>query len=414
MTTSHRIGVAQVGRAVRPGAFVIAGLLTATVILLGASISATLASAHQATRTPALLVSASAPVPEVVGNHLVNATTGLPLRLLGVDDTGTEDACIMNKGFSGGPISALEATAIAGWHTNAVRVPLNEDCWLGINGSPSAYSGVNYQSAIESWVAGINQAGLVAILDLHWSAPNTHVANQEWPMPDHHSLTFWTQVASAFASSPSVMFDVFNEPALGGTHPTTSQWGCWLNGCTVTFTPAGSKNSVSYNGVGMQALVNSVRQTGATQPIMVGGLTWAGDPCGTVDSGGNGGTCMWLANAPTDPDHQLVASFHTYNWTAATTPSQWAASVLPVAASVPVVTGEFGEADSTANYVNQYMQWADQNGISYLAWAWQLAGTDTNPSTSNLKLVSTWSGVPNTYFPMGAAYKAHLALLSGT
>jgi hypothetical protein len=378
--------------------------------------------ASSALAVPATTSTPKPPVPKVVGNGLVNATTGAPLRLLGVDDTGTEDACVMGVGFSWGPIDASEASVIASWHANAVRVPLNEDCWLGINGVPAKLSGANYQSAIKAWVTAINQAGLVAILDLHWSAPGTNLANQEWPMPDDHSSTFWSQVAAAYASSPSVIFDVFNEPSLGGARPTSSQWACWLNGCSVQYTPTGGKQSLTYTAVGMQALVSAVRQAGASQPIMVGGLNWAGDPCGTSDAGGNGGVCMWLADAPKDPAHQLVVSFHTYDWTAENTSSKWSASVLPVAASVPIVTGEVGESDATANYVDQYMSWADQHGISYLAWAWQAtsASTSTSASANNsqygtkLSLISTWSGVPNPYYPVGAAYKAHLALLSGT
>ena len=45
---------------------------------------------------------------------------------------------------------AATAAAIASWQMNAVRIPLNEDCWLGINGAPAAYSGANYQTAIEN------------------------------------------------------------------------------------------------------------------------------------------------------------------------------------------------------------------------------------------------------------------------
>jgi hypothetical protein len=35
---------------------------------------------------------------------------------------------------------------------NVVRIPLNEDCWLGINGVNPAYGGYNYQKAIGDFV----------------------------------------------------------------------------------------------------------------------------------------------------------------------------------------------------------------------------------------------------------------------
>ena len=34
-----------------------------------------------------------------------------------------------------------------------VRIPINEDCWLGINGVPRAYSGAAYRAAIVAFVA---------------------------------------------------------------------------------------------------------------------------------------------------------------------------------------------------------------------------------------------------------------------
>src|SRR5213082_1383563 len=79
----------------------------------------------------------------VSGNHLVNAS-GQAIRLLGVNRSGTEYACIQGWGIFDGPNDATSVRAIASWRTNAVRVPLNEDCWLAINGAPAAYSGTAY------------------------------------------------------------------------------------------------------------------------------------------------------------------------------------------------------------------------------------------------------------------------------
>ncbi len=49
---------------------------------------------------------------------------------------------------------------IASWHVNFVRLLLNEDCWLGINGIKRQYSGARYRQAI------VNHVGL-----LHGGAP---------------------------------------------------------------------------------------------------------------------------------------------------------------------------------------------------------------------------------------------------
>ena len=366
-----------------------------------------------------------APMPCVVGNALVDAAAGTPLRLVGVDASGTEDACIQDGGNSYGPSDSTEAGAIASWHANVVRVPLNEDCWLGINGAPAQYSGAPYQAMIEQWVSDLNRAGLVVILDLHWSAPGSEPATEQWPMADaDHSINFWSQVAARFAGDPSVIFDLFNEPMIGQGAPSATDWACWLKGCLTSFAPcpSGGCAPVTYETAGMQELVDAVREAGADQPLMIGGLDWSGDPCGINDAGGNGGTCQWLANEPSDPDHQIVASFHTYNWTGCATVDCWDADVAPVAERFPVVAGEIGESDCSANFINTFMEWADDHDVSYLAWSWQppgpqdptscVVGTNESGGSNNLNLLASWDGTPNAFAPEGGAFARHLSDLA--
>ncbi|MGA2521574.1 MAG: glycoside hydrolase family 5 protein, partial [Acidimicrobiales bacterium] len=65
----------------------------------------------------------------ISGNHFVNGS-GQTVRLLGVDAPGTEYACEQGWGYAAQPLTAASAQAIASWRADAVRVPLNEDCWL--------------------------------------------------------------------------------------------------------------------------------------------------------------------------------------------------------------------------------------------------------------------------------------------
>src|SRR4051812_39276621 len=137
----------------------------------------------------------------VVGNQIRNGA-GQPVRLLGVNRSGTEYACIQGWGIFDGPSDPVSIQSIAAWNTNVVRVPLNEDCWLAINGSPPLYSGATYQAAIAAYVTALNAADLIAILELHWSAPGAQQATGQNPMPDRdHSVTFWTQVANAYKTN---------------------------------------------------------------------------------------------------------------------------------------------------------------------------------------------------------------------
>jgi endoglucanase len=349
----------------------------------------------------------------IAGNHFVNGA-GQTVRLLGVDRQGTEYACQEGWAYSDGDdtaaAAAADAAAIAAWHANAVRVPLNEDCWLGINGNPNYGTQAGYQAMVETFVSDLNADGIYAILDLHWSAPGTVQADGQRPMPDSNSVNFWQSVASTFKDNHAVLFDAFNEPyspAADGYTNWPVSWSCWENGgCTLPSTADGDdpgSNPPTYQAVGMQQLVTAIRDTGATQPILLGGLSYSNDLTG------------WLSNEPTDPDNQLAASLHAYEGNTCSTTSCFNSEVAPVAAQVPVVIGEFDE-DECPNpnpnsppdtYDTDLMNWADQSGVSYLAWGWFTP--DSAPDCNDYYLIDQ-SGNP--VAPNGTLLKAHLAALA--
>src|SRR4051794_2560694 len=157
----------------------------------------------------------------VSGNKLLNGSNQT-VRLLGVNRSGTEYACIQGWGIFSGPTDAASVAAMASWGINTVRLPINEDCWLGINGVNAAYGGTNYQTAIANYIGLLNAAGMAEILDLHWAAPGTTAATDQTPMADRdHAPTFWTQVATAYKTNSMVVFDLFNEPYPDNMNDTT-------------------------------------------------------------------------------------------------------------------------------------------------------------------------------------------------
>lgn len=323
--------------------------------------------------------------PQVTSNELAvhvdkNKLVGSnqePVRLIGVDRSGTEYACVQGWGIFDGPSNARSVAAMAAWRIDAVRVPLNEDCWLGINGVPSRFSGLAYQAAIKAYVARLNNAGLVAVLDLHWSAPGKLLSTGQEPMPDaDHSVAFWTSVAKTFRTQPGVLFDLFNEP-----HGVS--WDCWLSGCRM---------QQGWQAAGMQQLVDAVRDTGAPQPIMLEGLNWGGDLSG------------WLAHEPKDPLNQLIASVHIYNYSACANVGCWNTELAPVSKVVPIVTGEVGQRTCGSSFIRAYMTWADAHGISYIAWTW-----DTWDRSCGDVLIRSFRGTPTV---LGAAFKSHISSLS--
>jgi hypothetical protein len=306
------------------------------------------------------------------GNALVDAR-GQPIRLLGVNLSGTEYSCIEDLGIFAGPTDQRAIAAIASWRVNVVRLPLNEDCWLGINGAPARYSGSRYQTAIRQFVSGLNQAGLYVILDLHWNAPGTARATGQQPMADlDHAPAFWSSVAQAFIGDPAVIFDLYNEP-----HDIS--WECWLDGCVL---PEG------WHTAGMQTLVDAVRATGARQPIVATGPNWGND------------LSSWLKFRPRDPANQLVSGLHVYNGMSCANVACWSSVVGAVARTVPVITGELGDKTCSGALISSYMDWADSAGVSYLGWSWNPSGC-AGPG-----LISSWTGQPTAY---GNVIREHLA-----
>jgi hypothetical protein len=322
----------------------------------------------------------------VEGNHLVDH--GVTVRLLGVNHSGTEYTCVQNNGIFEGPSDTTLAAAMKTWKANAVRVPLNEDCWLGINGVNAQYSGAPYRTALATYVGMLRSQGLYVILDLHWNGPGTTVAMHQQPMADaDHAVDFWTSVATTFKAQDGVVFDLYNEPYVDTSNAQTSDaWQCWLSGCTIT---GGDATPPTWTSAGMQALVDAVRAAGAPNVIMVGGLAYANDLSG------------WLAHEPNDPSHNLAASFHEYSFNTCKDATCWDGVIGKVAAQVPVVTGELGENDCAHGFIDGYMPWADTHGVSYLGWTWNVWDCSNGPA-----LVIDYAGTATAF---GAGFKAHLA-----
>ena len=174
------------------------------------------------------------------------------MRLLGVSRSGTEYACAQGYGFFDGPASARSIARMKSWHINAVRVPLNEDCWLGINGVKAGLGGDAYRGAIHTWVERLHAVGLYVVLDLHVAAPGAQKSLGIIPMADaDHAPDFWRSVGAGFRSDPAVIFDLYNEP-----HDI--DWDCWLRGCIVPAGGGHGEGHPAYLAAGMQELVDAL------------------------------------------------------------------------------------------------------------------------------------------------------------
>ncbi|MFI7709097.1 cellulase family glycosylhydrolase [Nonomuraea sp. NPDC049480] len=332
----------------------------------------------------------AAPALRVSGNRLVTSS-GTAYRLLGVNRASGEFACVQGKGmWDSGPVDQASVDAMKAWNIHAVRIPLNEECWVGVNGSPS---GATYQQNVKDYVNLLVANGITPIVEMHWShgqytgqgaGCSDTAATCQKPMPDaQYAPTFWTGVANAFKGDNAVVFDLFNEPYpdAAANWNATAAWTCWRDGGTCT--------GIGYEVAGMQDLVDAVRATGATNVIMLGGIEWANN------------LSQWLTYKPNDPTGNLMAAWHTYNFNACVNTSCWNNQVGAVAAQVPVHAGEIGQNSCAHDYIDQVMAWADVNGVGYTAWTWNPWGC----SQGNV-LITDYNGTPTSTY--GEGFKAHL------
>jgi hypothetical protein len=316
---------------------------------------------------------------QVRGHELVGPS-GAPVVLHGVDMSGTEYACAESWSadpFAGQPEDDRRTfAALLSWHINAVRIPLNEDCWLGINGV--RIGGAAYRAPVTKLVRDLEGAGLYVILDLHWSAPGTQRALSQNPAPDEdHSPAFWQSVASTFKRDRKVVFDLFNEPDLRWISPGgPDRWTCLWEGCWMTrYFTGGQPSTViaAWETAGMDQLISVVRKAGAANLILAAGDDSANDLSG------------WLDHRPADAN--LAASWHAYPGMDCSSEMCWDQTVAPLAREVPVVVTETGDSSAGPEvYLPSFLPWADAHDLSYLAWTWNAWMAPTNVLVTSMTM----------------------------
>ena len=277
--------------------------------------------------------------------------------------------------------------AIDDWKSNAIRLPVKEDMWFGTN-SEQKDGGVAYRKLVDDAITMAANRGAYTVLDLH-----------RFRAPKQAHVDFWKDAAAKYKGHPTVIFDVFNEPY-------SISWKVLRDGGfvedknagpdEVTFLSEEEKQVKGFKSVGMQALVDAIRGTGAKNIIIVGGLDYSYDLSGmaqgfTIDEKqGNG----------------MMLSTHIYSQK-----RDYPAKVLVMADKYPIFVGEFGantkkfdfmpaaaqeDADTWMPKIFGFMQ---KHKMHYTAWSF-------HPSAGPVMLQG-WDYAPTPEF--GAVVKRALA-----
>lgn len=269
-----------------------------------------LASDAKTTVTPVIKVKGSGPLPEqlhVVGNQ-VQTLSGKTVWLQGVNVPSLEWST------RGDNVLRSITVAIDDWKANIIRLPVHADRWFG-KGSDQKDGGKSYRELVDQAIEAAETRTAYLILDLH-----------HYRAPTEESLKFWQDAAARYKNRPSVIFDLLNEP-----HGIS--WEIWRNGGVVdekAKSDAPKENNekqTTFTTLGMQKLVDTIRETGANNVLLAGGLDWSYDLSGILkgyeltDTKGNG----------------IIYDCHVYPWK-----SGWQQKFLIVAEKHPVLLGEVG------------------------------------------------------------------------
>ncbi|MGC4773239.1 Ig-like domain-containing protein [Micromonospora sp. DT44] len=225
--------------------------------------------------------------------------TAAPRRLTPLARTGAEARCVQGRGIWDGPVDATAVAGLVARGVQAVYIPLNEACWLGLSYVDPRYGGEPYRQEIVAYTQRLTTAGITPIVALAWShgrytGPGAACRDERAvcakPMPDAaYAIDFWESVGQTIFGE-TVVFDLFTAPYPDRAIADPAlAWTCWRGGdqeCA----------ALGYPTVGMGQLLAALRSS-------FRGVALA--------SGLNGGNDLsqWAAYVPDDWFYNVAAAW---------------------------------------------------------------------------------------------------------
>ncbi len=334
--------------------------------------SATLVPAHPEALPPEL---------QVVGNRLQTAAN----RTVWLQGLAVPS---LEWSLAGEHLQQSVEIGIKQWKANVIRLPVQDGFWFGQH-KQQKDGGADYRAVVDAVVEAVAERGAYLALDLH-----------AFGAPTEEHVAFWKDAATRYRNHPAVLFDLFNEP-----HGIA--WKVWRAGGKLgdsgghkDANPAENATAAADAGaasVGMQALVDTVRATGARNIVIAGGLDWGYDLSGVTEG-------FALEERP--GGRGIVYSSHIYPWK-----HDWPAKVLAAAAKYPLFIGEVGCPLEPMSFIPREQHqdpftWApdvlaviQQHKLNWTAWSFH--------PTAAPNAIADWNYTPTPYW--GAFVKDALA-----
>jgi hypothetical protein len=357
---------------------------SAILVLCAAIVLAGCSRQSEKSQSGIQVKSTSPPLPlKVKGNQILNSKDE-PVLLRGVNT-----ACLEWSSDGEGHILETVRVAIDDWNSNVIRLPLTQDRWFG-KATEQKDGGKAYRALVKQIVDLCSSKGCYIILDLHWSDVNEWGQNiGQHSMPDRNSVIFWKDFAPVYANNPAVIFDLYNEP-----HDVS--WDIWLNGGKIKDRPnTPDEPAKTFEAVGMQEILDTVRSTGAKNVVIAGGLEWAYVFDGILegrqlkDPTGNG---VIYANHAYDHFGESIFT--------------WIANMKEAAARFPIIVSEFGASGGPArrkawwgnnpsaalndDWLLHLLAGIQENNWAFVAW-------DLHPAAGPT-LIADWNYMPTPDF----------------
>lgn len=253
--------------------------------------------------------------------------------------------------------TAQEITYFTDKGMNVIRIP-----FLWERMQPSLYGSFNssQQSGLTTAVERVTATGAVAIIDPHNYARRGGSLIGSAQVPDAAFADFWSRLATLFKDNPRVIFGLMNEPH----SMSTEQWVTSAN-----------------------AAIAAIRDTGATQRILVPGNAWTGAHSWTQSWYGTSNSVAMLSIA--DPDENIVFELHQYfdadySGTSSTCETDHGSDQLVAVTGwlrnhgFQGFLGEFAGADNAdcRASVESALDYMDSNRDVWLGWTWWAAGRE--------------------------------------